>query len=90
MGEGAYSEKSYDALLKLQQQEFECGDEWGENEEWQEGTNYEEDWGEEAWREVKQEDGGKKERERKKKEQESVEAISGLKKCLKTLCQIQM
>ena len=56
MGEGAYSEKSYDALLKLQQQEFECGDEWGENEEWQEGTNYEEDWGEEAWREVKQEE----------------------------------
>jgi len=56
MGEGAYSEKSYDALLKLQQQEFECGDEWEKNEEWEEATNYEEDWGEEAWREVKQEE----------------------------------
>ena len=56
MGEGAYSEKSYDALLKMQQQEFEGGDEWGGSEEWEEGTNYEEDWGEDAWRQVKQED----------------------------------
>jgi len=55
-GEGAYSEKSYDALLKMQQQEFECGNEWGENEEWEEGNNYEDDWGEDAWREVKQEE----------------------------------
>ena len=59
MGEGAYSEKSFDALLKMQQQEFEGGDEWEENEEWEETTNYEEDWGEQAWREVKQEEEGK-------------------------------
>lgn len=30
--------------------------EWGENEGWEEATNYEEDWGEDAWREVQQEE----------------------------------
>ena len=56
MGEGAYSEKSYDALLRMQQQEFENKDEWGSTgEEWQDSSNYEEDWGEDAWNEAKQE-----------------------------------